>query len=280
MRSSYLSSNTLIRTLSSTTPTSDANTLVSSPPLSLNKEMAYGIQHATKMYVKLGVGNQRFNEIAKEGDDTRTLVTRWQRMMEAFLGTQVHVLAGLGYSPNEKGLHLYNQHVAMFMQTADPETQEELRINTRDVWRIVLSTSFNVSMEQIENSEMTVVEARNAMHKVAQKMQDPAILESISQKCGKLETTGDAMMDMAMKHQIVQDALVHDVYLGGEPSLVEDCGFDKGEKGYVFMQGVMSEHQNDPLIAQYIGSAMMQILKSAGIDMSDVQQAAESAKQS
>jgi hypothetical protein len=163
------------------------------------------------------------------------------------------------------------------MQTADPATQEELRLNTRDVWRNVLSTSFKLSMEQIESSEMTVVEARNAMHKVAQKMQDPKTLEIISGKCSKLETTGNAQMDMAMKHQIVQSTLVHDVYLGGEPTLVEECGFEKGEKGYIFMQCVMSEHQNDPLIGQYVGSAMMQLLKAAGIDMSEIQQTAEEA---
>ena len=82
-------------------------------------------------------------------------------------------------------------------------------------------------------------------------------------------------MDMAMKHQVVQDTLVHDVYLGGEPSLVEEIGFEKGEKGYVFMQGVMAEHQNDPLISQYVGSAMMQLLQNAGIDMSEIESAAK-----
>lgn len=172
-------------------------------------------------------------------------------------------------------LDLYNQHVAIFMQTADPSTQEELRVNTRDCWRFVLSTAFDISMEQIQSNELSIVDARNVMHKVAQKMQEPEILEIISQKCGKLETTGDTTMDMAMKHQVVQDTLVNDVYLGGKPSLVEECGFDGGEKGYVFMQCVMSEHQNDPLIGQYVGSAMMQLMKAAGIDMSDIQKAAE-----
>merc|ERR1739844_341559 len=84
-------------------------------------------------------------------------------------GTQVHVLGGLGYTPNETGLHMYNRHVAMFMQTADPETQEELRLGTRNLWRYVLSTSFNISVEDIESNEMTIVDARNCMHKVAQK---------------------------------------------------------------------------------------------------------------
>ncbi len=66
--------------------------------------MAFGIQKATRMYVDHGVGYQKLNEIAKDKGDVGTLVTRWQRMMEAFLGTQVHVIAGLGYSPSEQGL--------------------------------------------------------------------------------------------------------------------------------------------------------------------------------
>lgn len=175
-----------------------------------------------------------------------------------------------------KLLDLYNQHIAMFMHNADPTTQEELRINTRDCWRSVLSTAFDIPIDQIKDNEMSIVDARNVMHKVSQKMQQPEILESISQKCGKLESTGDAALDMAMKHQIVQNALVHDVYLGGSPSLVEECGFEDGEKGYVFMQCVMSEHQNDPLIGQYVGSAMFQLMKAAGIDMSEIQRAADS----
>lgn len=81
---------------------------------------------------------------------------------------------------------------------------------------------------------------------------------------------------MALKHHVVQEALVHKVYLGGEaegvPSLVEDCGFGAGAEGYVRMQMTMAEHQNDPLVAQYIGTAMMQILKVAGLDASVQQQ--------
>jgi hypothetical protein len=66
--------------------------------------MAFGIQKSTELFVKHGVGMQKLKDIAKEPRDTNTLVQRWQRMMEAYLGSQVHVLAGLGYPPNENGL--------------------------------------------------------------------------------------------------------------------------------------------------------------------------------
>jgi hypothetical protein len=83
---------------------------------------------------------------------------------------------------------------------------------------------------------------------------------------------------MALKHHVVQEALVHKVYLGGadgEKSLVEECGFGAGAEGYVRMQMTMTEHQNDPLVAQYIGTAMMGILKVAGLDAAVQQQAAQ-----
>jgi len=69
--------------------------------------MAFGIQDATALFVVHGVGMQKLQDIAKEAGDVDTLVHRWQRMMETYLGTQVHVLAGLGYQPNESGLRKY-----------------------------------------------------------------------------------------------------------------------------------------------------------------------------
>jgi hypothetical protein len=61
------------------------------------------------------------------------------------------------------------------------------------------------------------------------------------------------------------------------PVRVEDCGFGAGTEGYVWMQMTMAEHQNDPLVAQYIGTAMMQILQVAGLDAAVQQQAAQAA---
>jgi len=247
-------------------------------PTALTKDMANGIQDATQLFMRHGIGMQKMKVIAKEAEDVDTVVGRWQSMMEAYLGTQVHVLSGLGYTPDESGLHLYNQHLATFVQSASPSIQEDLRVANRDLWRFVLSSSFNVSLEDIKKSEMNIVDARNAMHKVSMKMIEPAVLESIALKCASLTSTGNYATDMAQKHQIVQEALVHDVYIGGEPSLLTECGFESGEKGYVSMQCVMAEHQSDPLITQYISSAMMQVLKSAGIDMSEVRKATEAMK--
>lgn len=153
------------------------------PPSQMNEEIVLGIQDATKLYIRNGIGNQRLLEVSKDTDST--LVTRWQKMMEAFLGTQVHILAGLGYSPDEKGLAFYNQQLAHFVQSCSPEVQEQFRIKGRDTWRLVLSTAFDMDVDSFQ--ELSIVEARNIMHTVSQKMQDQEVLDSIASRCAEIE---------------------------------------------------------------------------------------------
>lgn len=243
--------------------------------------MTTGVQDATDMYMRYGIGARALEEIAKNaGKESPSLIERWQKMMEAFLGTQVHVLAGLGYAPNEEGMALYNQQLGMLMQTLYPETQENVRVKGRDTWRLVLSTAFNVPLEEIEAKEMSIVDARNAMHKVSMRMMDPSFLEVVKKKCDAIEAPREDGMtpaEMQMRHSIVQEAMITHVYLGGEPTLVSELGFGEGERGYVFLQLVMSEHQSDPLVAQYVSSGMMQVLNAAGLDPATLQKIAEKA---
>lgn len=63
-----------------------------SPPAQLSTAMAEGIQDATQFYVRHGISNQRLRAMAK--DDQMPVVVKWQKMMEVFLTTQVHVIAG------------------------------------------------------------------------------------------------------------------------------------------------------------------------------------------
>lgn len=74
---------------------------------------------------------------------------------------------------------------------------------------------------------------------------------------------------MGMKHAIIQDVVVNQVYLGGNPPLVEELGFGSGPKAYALMQYVMAYHENDPLCVQYTSSAMVKIWKAAGLDLSN-----------
>jgi hypothetical protein len=171
----------------------------------------------------------------------------------------------------------------MLMQNIDPDTREKIRINGRDMWREVMAMAFNVAVNNKDTmmKEMSIVDARNLMYKVSQRMTEEDILTSIRQQCEALEPLSDQIQDMARKHQIIQSVLVHQVYLGISPrngkSLVVESGFEDGEKGYVMMQFVMAEHLNDPLVGQYMGSAMMQILQAANLDLAAIQKAAETA---
>lgn len=89
-----------------------------------------------------------------------------------------------------------------------------------------------------------------------------------------LHTDAAPGTDFVARHTIVQEVLVNEVYLGGNPSLVSECGFGDGETGYVHMQCAMTDHQSDPLVAQYVGSAMMRILQAAGLDSATREMAA------
>ena len=102
-------------------------------------------------------------------------------------------------------------------------------------------------------------------------MIQPNILEQVSKQAALLKETENPDMDKALRHQIVQETLVNDVYLHGSPSLTEELGFGSGEKGYVLFQYAIADHQSDPLVAQYIGSAMTTLIKSAGITIPMVQ---------
>ena len=83
--------------------------------------MAIGVQEAACLYVRHGVTSNNLKEIGKLAEsDTIPLLQRWQKMMETFLGVQVYVLAGLGYTQDEKGVMLYNQQLGELMQTLNP----------------------------------------------------------------------------------------------------------------------------------------------------------------
>jgi hypothetical protein len=90
-----------------------------------------------------------------------------------------------------------------------------------------------------------------------------------SLKVGQLPPQSDPQMEMGMKHSIIQDAVVNNVYLGGDTPLTEELGFGSGPKGYALMQYVMAYHESDPLCMQYTTSSMSKIWKAAGLDLGE-----------
>ena len=256
------------------TPIANANT---PPPEKLAPEAGLGAQDAMKLFVQHGVGRRKLNDIAADKGKT-PLVDRWQKMVATYIETQCHVITLLGYTPDERGIGLYTQHLQQAMASS-PEVQDMLRIAGRDTYRMVLANAFDLPLmeEQESKGELSIVDARNIMHKVSLRMQDPEVLEKVAKICSASVETNDSpeaqQIDMARKHTVIQQVMVDDVYLAG--GLLNECGFGTGEDGYVRMQFAMAEHQGDPLITQYVGAAMMKLLESAGIDVSALQQQAQ-----
>lgn len=87
----------------------------------------------------------------------------------------------------------------------------------------------------------------------------------------RIDTDENVDMELAKKHAVLQDVIVNRVYLGGNPSLVEEAGFGTGPEAYAKFQCAMSDHEGDPLIAQYAAAAMMRIWQAAGLDLSAIQ---------
>jgi hypothetical protein len=263
-----------------------------SPPNQLTAEMAQGIADITHFYVQHGLSNRRLKALAKKDV---SVVEKWQKMMEIFLTTQVHVIAGMGYGASEQGLTQYAKDLASCLSSVDIEASEELRDIRRDTWRTLVATSFDLELEEIPT--LSIVDARNLMHKVSSKMIEPDILLEIQIKASKVSGTflisipveqseslwrnnilivaflkdPDAELEVALKHNILQQIIVNQVYLGGSPSIAEEAGFGTGPTAYAKLQCAMSDHEGDPLIAQYAASAMMRIWQAAGLDMSQFQ---------
>lgn len=251
------------------------------PPTSLTPEAGLGAQDAMKLFIEHGLGKQKLQQIATE-KDTVPFVERWQKMVATYIETQCHVIHLLGYKPDEHGIATYTQQLMQAMQLSSPEVQEKLRVGGRDTYRMVLGAAFNIPTlieEQEEKGELSIVDARNIMHKVSIRMQEPEVLESVAKQCSVSVAMNDSeeakQIELARKHTVVQEVMVKDVYMAktteGGVSLVEECGFGHGEDGYVRMQSAMAEHQSDPLINQYVGASMVKLLQSAGIDMEALQ---------
>ena len=155
------------------------------PPDKLTIEMAEGIGDATQFYIRYGLSNQRLKAMAE--DEEMPVVVKWQKMMEIFLTTQVHVIAGLGYSTDEEGLNKYARDLAQCIQQSDETMQELFTETRRDTWRELVAAAFSLDVEDIPR--LSIVDARNLMHKVSSKMVEPDVLLEIQTLAAKIDGT-------------------------------------------------------------------------------------------
>jgi hypothetical protein len=170
------------------------------PPDKLTLEMVEGISDCTRFFVNYGITNARLKALAQQTD--MPAVVKWQKMMELFLSTQIHVLAGLGYSADEKGLTKYSHDLADCLQNMEEEMRQIFIELRRDTWRDLVATAFDLQPDQFKT--LSIVDARNAMHKVSSKMMDPAVLEEIKARCSQVKGfEHDEQMEVAEKHRVV-----------------------------------------------------------------------------
>ncbi|KAL3826916.1 hypothetical protein ACHAXA_005996 [Cyclostephanos tholiformis] len=263
-------------------------------PSSLSAEAGLGAQEVMKFYILHGLGRQKLQSIASDVEST-PLVERWQRMISAYLEAQCNVIGLLGYPPDERGISMYTQQMQRAMSISPPDVQEKLRTSMRDTYRHVLAGAFDMPKlleEQGDRGELSIMDARNIMHRVSLRMMEPEILDRVRERCDGISTNGDdsaegRQVELARRHTVVQEIMVADVYLspsssdgsGSTTTLVEEFGFGSGESGYVRMQCALAEHQGDPLITQYVGAAIVRLLECAGIDMEAMQKQARELQQ-
>jgi hypothetical protein len=183
------SSNSRVSYFSTTpTPEDPQAQFKAKPPVELNLEMAVGIQNANHLILSYGVGAQRLQLLSHDVD--MPLVLKWQRMMEIYLGAQLHVIAALGYDTNEHGIMMYTQQLGQFITSkCDPAQQDTFRSVGRKTWRHMLVTAFDLDTDMIQEkygNEMTIVDARNTVHKVASRLIEPRILAMVATKVAQI----------------------------------------------------------------------------------------------
>jgi hypothetical protein len=251
--------------------TTESN-FVPQSPNELSSAMAEGILDSTQFYIRYGISHQRLRALAQQPE--MAVMDKWQQMMEIYITTQLHVIAGLGYPATQEGLNLYAQHLHACLQQVTDETMRQLFVEVRrDTWREIVSIVFDVPLSELP--VLTIVEARNLMHQVSSKMMAPDTLLIIQTQTAKI-SHDDLAVEIQQKHGILQTILVNHVYLGVHDnddglSLVERAGFGSGPVGYAKLQCALSDHEGDPLMADYAASAMMKLLAAAGIDIDSIQ---------
>jgi hypothetical protein len=235
-------------------------------PETLTREMAEGILQTTKFFCSQGIPKQRLVALSEE---ELPLIQKWQSMMQIYLLSQAGVISHLGYPPTEEGLTAYARQLGEVLQNID-ETWREIFIDLRkETWRFIVATTFKFDPSEVP--DLSIVDARNYMHKITSKMSDPNFLLILNQTAGRVQNLDDQQAEISEKHAILQHQVIEHVYLGGNPSIVEEAGLGSGDVGYAKLQCALADHEGDPLIAQYSAAAMVKMFEAAGIELSDIQ---------
>ena len=159
-------------------------------PEKLTAEMAQGIADATHFYIRHGLAQRRLQALAQDSTNNASVLNQWQAMIEIYLATQLHVLAGMGYAdtgnnPQEHGLAQYAHDLTTLLADTDDDTRDAIIASRRESWRELVATAFGFDAEA-DIPVLSVVQARELMHAVSSRMVQPELLLMVQQQTAKL----------------------------------------------------------------------------------------------
>jgi len=183
--------------------------------------------------------------------NTQSLATRWQRMFDIYLTTQLHVIHPYGYAADQHGLQQFNMNVAQVMQSAGPETEtgKELLDAQKENWDLLLERAFGVVPD--ESTVIDLDTCRNIATSVSAKIQSDDFTSKIEEQVGTIS-------DPAAKQAALMELIVN-----AHEDIMPNFGLE-GEEGYVRVQSSMMRYSGDQQIMQNMQAAMMHVQSKAG----------------
>tara|TARA_B100000795_G_scaffold269458_1_gene258871 strand:- start:1538 stop:2308 length:771 start_codon:yes stop_codon:yes gene_type:complete len=217
---------------------------------SLNSEQATACFETVSTYLELSRANEMLKEI-RLSQSKQSLATRWQRMFDIYLTTQLHVIHPYGYAADQNGLQQFNMNVAQVMQSAGSESEQgiELLEAQKENWDLLLDRAFGVVAD--DSNVIDLETCRNIAVNVSSKIRSDDFSSQIEMKVGQES-------DPALKQAALME-LVVDVHLEIMPTF----GLE-GEEGYVRVQSSMMRYSGDQQIMQNMQQAMMHVQQKAG----------------
>jgi hypothetical protein len=252
LKQSLRQSHLLRRSLSTQPPPPQASfwALPGSVP-SLNSEQATACFETVSTYLELSRASDMLKEI-QLSSKSQTLGTRWQRMFDVYLTTQLHVIHPYGYNADQTGLQAFNMNVGQVMQASGSGSSEgkELMEAQKENWDILLNRAFGINADDTSN-QVSLDTCRSIAVKVAEKLKSDEFTATLEQE---INSTSDPQ---------AKQAAVMELMIALHMEIMP--AFDlQGEDGYVRLQSSMMQYSSDEQLMRTMQEAMMHVQNKAG----------------
>lgn len=238
------------------------------PSRQITFEQARGAAETMLLYFENGEPGESLVKIHQEKE--KPIGARYRSMMDIFFRTQFHVIIPFGFSVEvEKGNQadpmvvqqsLQDFSTALFYlvtqlsQQSKTEAVTELQTLSNELMMLMLRKAFEVEhLPEVTTDQMRLLSSRLSVN-----FQDPTFLsmaESLYAKY-KQERQPKTPTEEAMILASLQDELLVPCYLAAIND-GEIQGLQKGDKGYVLLQTLITQHLNDPVVAQNLSAGLM-----------------------